>query len=298
MLRVDFTGQKFNRWTVISYAGQNAHGQSLWKVRCGCKAHTERIVTGQNLKGKQTQSCGCIQREQKHHCKWIDLTGQKFDRWTVIEHVGKNKQGHSLWKCRCSCKDRTEGVLIGTKLTNKRAKSCGCIRREQKHSTRWVDLTGEKFGRWTVIEFAGIDKHENSLWKCRCCCKEQTEKVIVATVLKNKHSQSCGCILREQEHNHRWIDRTGQRWGRLTFIESAKVKNLQYKMYWLVRCRCGKYTIAIWGGGTKSCGCLHTETRRQCGIEGKKVQTAASALPPIAPAFETTEQLMDFINKL
>ena len=32
------------------------------------------------------------------------------------------------------------------------------------------DLTGQKFGRLTVVEQAGRTKYGNVLWKCKCDC--------------------------------------------------------------------------------------------------------------------------------
>lgn len=32
------------------------------------------------------------------------------------------------------------------------------------------DLTGQKFGRLTVIDRSGSDKHKNATWNCLCDC--------------------------------------------------------------------------------------------------------------------------------
>lgn len=70
--------------------------------------------------------------------KFIDLTGQKFGRWTVIKPVGKDKWGHVLWSCSCSC--RKEKVVDGNSLKRGLTKSCGCLSRDNHlkhgHSTR------------------------------------------------------------------------------------------------------------------------------------------------------------------
>jgi hypothetical protein len=55
-----------------------------------------------------------------------------------------------------------------------------------------LDLVGQRFGRLVVLEFAGWDKHHNSLCKCRCDCGK--EKVTLAFCLKNGDTQSCGCL--------------------------------------------------------------------------------------------------------
>lgn len=56
----------------------------------------------------------------------------------------------------------------------------------------FVDRTGQKFGRLTVIGYAGQDKERKSMWFCRCKCQKIT-KVQIAN-LKKGHTSSCGCI--------------------------------------------------------------------------------------------------------
>ena len=58
------------------------------------------------------------------------------------------------------------------------------------------DLTGQKFGRWRVLERAGSTKKWNSLWRCQCDCGEI--KTVVGYSLKDGGSQSCGCLSREK----------------------------------------------------------------------------------------------------
>jgi len=49
-----------------------------------------------------------------------------------------------------------------------------------------IDLTGQKFGEWEVIEYSGYSK-----WLCRCSCG--TEKSVEAYDLKKGKTKSCGC---------------------------------------------------------------------------------------------------------
>ena len=56
------------------------------------------------------------------------------------------------------------------------------------------NLTGEQFGRWTVIEQA--EKINGmSVWKCRCECG--TEKEVYQKHLLSGASTSCGCFAKE-----------------------------------------------------------------------------------------------------
>jgi hypothetical protein len=53
------------------------------------------------------------------------------------------------------------------------------------------DLTGQRFGRLTVISFNGIGNRRKSMWNCLCDCGN--EKVVPLGNLKNGHTKSCGC---------------------------------------------------------------------------------------------------------
>lgn len=55
---------------------------------------------------------------------------------------------------------------------------------------RFKDLTGEKFGRWTVLSLHEVRK-SIPRWVCRCECG--VERVVVGANLQIGHSKSCGC---------------------------------------------------------------------------------------------------------
>lgn len=57
------------------------------------------------------------------------------------------------------------------------------------------DLKGQRFGRLTVIEFAGTDKHRNKIWKCECDCGNI--KNVSGRHLSKGNIKSCGCLSRE-----------------------------------------------------------------------------------------------------
>lgn len=63
-----------------------------------------------------------------------------------------------------------------------------------------IDLTGERFGRLTVIEEAGRSNGRQVLWKCQCDCGK--ECVVVSQSLRNGTTSSCGCFLREVITKH------------------------------------------------------------------------------------------------
>jgi hypothetical protein len=56
-----------------------------------------------------------------------------------------------------------------------------------------IDITGQRFSRWTVIRRAPSAR--DTRWLCRCDCGESRK--VVATSLQRGASKSCGCLQRE-----------------------------------------------------------------------------------------------------
>jgi hypothetical protein len=62
--------------------------------------------------------------------------------------------------------------------------------------SNFQDLTGQKFGRLTALEFVER-KNNNTYWRCICDCKDKTIVIVTASNLKMGTSQSCGCLRKE-----------------------------------------------------------------------------------------------------
>lgn len=58
-----------------------------------------------------------------------------------------------------------------------------------------LGLIGQRFGRIVVKGGAGISKHKQSLWFCKCDCGNKT--VVIGINLKAGRTRSCGCYNRE-----------------------------------------------------------------------------------------------------
>lgn len=59
-----------------------------------------------------------------------------------------------------------------------------------------IDLTGRKYGRWTVLEKTSLPNQGQSRWRCRCECGTIKDNVMYGTLVSGG-SQSCGCLRRE-----------------------------------------------------------------------------------------------------
>jgi len=57
--------------------------------------------------------------------KFVDLTGQKFSRLTVIKRVANSDAKQTRWLCKCQCGNMK--VVQGAHLKDKHTRSCGCM---------------------------------------------------------------------------------------------------------------------------------------------------------------------------
>ena len=100
--------------------------------------------------------------------KFKDLTGMKFNKLTVVKRVQNpknNNDRHAHWLCDCDCGNNT--IVASTLLTSGKIKSCGCLREE----SNVIDLTGQRFGRLTVISKTKRPqncKDRYCWWFCQC----------------------------------------------------------------------------------------------------------------------------------
>lgn len=62
------------------------------------------------------------------HPDFIDLSGRRFGRWTVVRVSQESPPRRIKWDCRCDCGG--ERSVFGASLRDGRSKSCGCLQRE------------------------------------------------------------------------------------------------------------------------------------------------------------------------
>lgn len=123
----------------------------------------------------------------------------------------------------------------------------------------YEDLTGQKFGRLTVVSIDGYHEYpsgrKSTKWICRCECGNQVS--VIGQNLKSGTTKSCGCIRLE--------DLTGKRFGRLVVIGKGEVK--RNATHWRCLCDCGNVVDVVNShllkGISKSCGCIRADNGRK-----------------------------------
>lgn len=130
---------------------------------------------------------------------------------------------------------------------------------------RGKELTGERFGRLTVIEKTEERQAGYAVWRCRCDCGN--EKTVTAKELKAGRVKSCGCLAHSRKTN--MVDLTGRRFGRLTVMNPTQKRDKRGSVFWHCRCDCGNELDAteagLVHGNYQSCGCLKAENQKNIG---------------------------------
>ena len=96
-------------------------------------------------------------------CKKINMTGWIMkehgildSKITVLEEDTEYIKHHDIktkrpyWKCQCECGQVFSS--LGASIRNGKVKSCGCLQKERTSQANQKDLTGQVFGKLTVLK--------------------------------------------------------------------------------------------------------------------------------------------------
>lgn len=128
---------------------------------------------------------------------FIDLSNQVFGKLLVVKFVGLNKRRERLWLCKCSCEAAAEVVVTAHHLKNGNTQSCGCLRLERLREACFKDITGQIFGRLTVLKFSHFKRGPGAYFLCRCSC-DGREVLVSSNRMVQGLTSSCGCLGKEQ----------------------------------------------------------------------------------------------------
>lgn len=132
---------------------------------------------------------------------------------------------------------------------------------------KMIDMTGQIFGKLTVIDCAGKLDGRRYYWNCQCDCGKTV--TVIGTNLRNGNTKSCGCgkydglkkyNLEQSEQNK---IAPGSRFGKLTVIEDIGFKpHVQghNRLWYRCLCDCGNER-EVMGNQLKT---RHTQSCGQC----------------------------------
>ena len=134
--------------------------------------------------------------------------------------------------------------------------------------SKLIDITGQDFGYWHVIEKLPYKKNEKTKYLCKCMACGKTIKPVQSCHLRSGASTNCGCIRNQKTKLRSMKDETGKIYGFLKVIREAtedeRPRTDRHGIYWNCEClHCGRKNVIVFGdylrnGDTKSCGCINS----------------------------------------
>lgn len=179
---IDLTGQKFGEFTVIKDSGKRTCGGVRWL--CTNSSGALKEISSRDLRSG-TKSKEIIIRGEPRR----SLIGNRYG-WLLVEnYTNKRKNdGSIVWSCRCDCgkyhEAGTNFLIFGS------VRSCGC----KNNENRGRNLTGQRFGKLTVLEKSKERATNGIIWICKCDCGKY-KKISTHNLTANlKSTKSCGCL--------------------------------------------------------------------------------------------------------
>ena len=115
----DITNKRYGK-LVAKYRTDQKDGKCyIWHCECDCGNSIDVAIN--HLEHGDIKSCGCLIHD------YNDITNKVYGRLTVISYAG-NKDGISLWNCKCQCGNTC--IVPYQKLVSGNTKSCGCLKTE------------------------------------------------------------------------------------------------------------------------------------------------------------------------
>lgn len=185
-----------------------------------------------------------------------DWTGQKYNMLTFLRKDPGNKK---KWICLCDCGNETS--VYPSNVKRGLTKSCGCLHSKLASERLTKDLTGQRFGKLTVLHRDDSKpKSHGVYWACRCDCGNEVS--VISQSLTNGDTKSCGCLKSQLTSDRFSLNICGKKFGKLTVLERngtfVGTDGAQYSQ-WLCECECGtRKTIRghdLVRGSVTSCGC-------------------------------------------
>jgi hypothetical protein len=219
---LDLVGHRFGRLVVI--AGCHSGGRRR-QVQCRCDCGAACVVAVAELRRGETQSCGCLRREQ--------LLVRSFRHGEAGKRVADRTPEYRAWqemKRRCYdpqrkhfgnyggrgirvCDAWRESFPAFLADVGRRPPGCSLDRIDpngdyEPANVRWANarlqrrnqrqpcvmLAGQQFGRLRVVDEVPAVGREVR-WRCLCACG--AEVIVSGAHLTSGHTKSCGCIKRE-----------------------------------------------------------------------------------------------------
>lgn len=196
-------GMKFNHWLVLK---EDDKKSNHYICECDCEKHNVKSIRYDHLILGNSKSCGCYQIKSANRLsseRRQDIIGKKFGRLTVISLDKERSKGRNAYYfCKCDCDNPKMISVYRNSLQRETTKSCGCLASELTSIRKMNDLTGQKFGKLTVLRMAEHKVGDGRLYFwCKCDCENEELILVEGRRLTSGITKSCGCLGSSGEQN-------------------------------------------------------------------------------------------------
>ena len=178
----DLSGQVFGDFEVVSYIKDGK-----WNCKC-TKCRHEAVKNSETLK------------KWKNYCpKCKSPIGKIFGDFKVLSRKDTGNKYDYVYNCKCvNCGFETTKCHNILKNTRNMCEVCNERHNYPDNAKGYAeDLRGQKFGKLTVIDYAG--KHNtHSLWLCKCECTNETVKSI-GVLHRNQNPMCDECLSKSRK---------------------------------------------------------------------------------------------------
>jgi hypothetical protein len=201
-LKVEFlTGQTIGGGSVLACIGRDRHDQHTWRVRCACgseaartTAHVRQTIRAGRIACRpcaQTREARAARREAIAALRHMptrtgpalgDMVGAVNGRLRVTGYAEPHPlTGQTMLLVTCEvCGPKDKPMQVNNFHRARRCFGCQGMRN---------DLTGRKFGKLEVLDFAH-SRDWKAYWQCRCECGVSVE--LSTNALTWDQQKSCG----------------------------------------------------------------------------------------------------------
>ena len=94
---------------------------------------------------------------------------------------------------------------------------------------KFIDRTGQVFGRLTVVARAGTNALKKTLWQCQCVCGAVL--IVPSGSFVTGNTTSCGCYLKEKITKHGGYQKSSYHTWRAMMRRCYNLKDKDYRKY-------------------------------------------------------------------
>lgn len=152
-----------------------------------------------------------------------DISEQRFGKLIAVRPTEERRDRSVVWECRCDC-GNAHKVSIKY-LRNGASTSCGCNKTGPRE-----DLSGQRFGRLTVVKPTETRIESQVAWECLCECG--TKHLARSSALKSGGTQSCGCLQKERQREAVALPEGESEFNRVirTYKYGAKKRKIEFSL--------------------------------------------------------------------